>query len=121
MLNDIELEARDCATHSSILHQKQYKHLSAFTWDGILKEINTKQTFLLEVLLAVALPTGKVGNLKATESAVPVIGAIYGMLMKERYHKLSRLQRVISMCLANEQVNQKVIGVSFFHQFHLSL
>lgn len=67
-----------------------------------------KQTFLTEILLAVSFPTGKIGSTTVTEAIVPVLGCVYGMLMKQRFHELSRLQRVISMALANEQTAQKV-------------
>jgi len=33
-----------------------------------------KQSFLAEILHAIALPTGKIGNLAATDSLIPVIG-----------------------------------------------
>ncbi|WAR12559.1 hypothetical protein MAR_026739, partial [Mya arenaria] len=65
--------------------------------------------FHADVLLAVSLPSGKIGNTKATEALVPVIGTAYGMLMKQRYHELSAVQKMVSIVLANEQTHQKVV------------
>jgi hypothetical protein len=86
---DIDMEAKESATRSSVLNHKTYDCLATFSWDNIISELITKQPFLSEILLAVALPAAKIGNLQATESVVPVIGTIYGMLMKERFHELS--------------------------------
>lgn len=109
ILQDTELEAKDCASRHSVLHHKQYKNLKEFNWEEVVNEMIEKQTFLTEILLAVSFPTGKIGSTTATEAIVPVLGCVYGMLMKQRFHELSRLQRVISMALANEQTAQKVL------------
>ena len=96
VLYDVEMEARECATRRSVLNKKQYEDLATFSWDNIVAEMIDKQTFLAEILLAVALPTGKIGNLAATEYVVPVLGTVYGMLMKERFHELSSVQKVVA-------------------------
>lgn len=109
LLQDTELEAKDCASRSSVLHQKQYKNLKEFNWEEVVNEMVKRQTFLTEILLAVSFPTGKIGSTTVTEAIVPVMGCVYGILMKQRFHELSRLQRVISMALANEQTAQKLL------------
>ena len=78
---------------------------------------------MAEVLLAVILPTSKIGHSKATNSLVPVIGAVYGILMKQRFHELSLVQKVLSVTLANEQTHQKVnrVTVETCSLFYFSL
>ncbi|XP_052809488.1 uncharacterized protein LOC128237953 [Mya arenaria] len=91
-----------------------------------MEELHTKQPLLAEVLLAVTLPTSKIGHSSATNSLVPVIGAIYGMLMKQRFHELSLVQKVVTITLANEQTHQKVydrlqpLGITLSHSGLLS-
>jgi putative copper export protein len=111
---DIEMDARECSSKSSILCHKQYKDLKEFQWSDILKELVSRQSTLAEVLLAVALPTGKIGNTKPIEALCPVVGTIYGMLMMQRFHQLSAVQRFITATLANEQTHQKVCNILHF-------
>ena len=102
------MDARECSTKGSALCSKQYQNLKEFKWVDIMDELMVKQSFLAEVLLAVTLPSGKIGNTKATEALVPVLGTVYGILMKQRFHELSAVQKVVSIALANEQTHQKV-------------
>ncbi|XP_045170215.2 uncharacterized protein LOC123532719 [Mercenaria mercenaria] len=113
IIYDTEMDARECSTKGSTLRSKQYQSLGNFNWTDIINELVVKQSFLAEVLLAVALPSGKIGNTKATEGLVPVIGTVYGMLMKQRFHELSAIQKVISISLANEQAHQKMLEFQF--------
>ncbi|WAR23372.1 hypothetical protein MAR_037041 [Mya arenaria] len=108
VLYDIENSARENCTRNCVLHGTSYEELSSFSWDDVMEELLTKQPLLAEVLLAVTLPTSKIGHSSATNSLVPVIGAIYGMLMKQRFHELSLVQKVVTITLANEQTHQKV-------------
>ena len=108
IINDTEMDARDSANKGSALYCKNYNDMVEFKWKDIVMELIGKQSFLAEVLLAVALPTGKVGNTQATESLVPVLGTIFGMLMKQRFQALSAVQKIVSVTLASEQTHQKV-------------
>ena len=56
VLYDVEMEARDSATRSSVLSQKRYNNLANFSWDSCIAEMVDKQSFLAEILLAIALP-----------------------------------------------------------------
>lgn len=109
---DIEGDAKDCCNKNSVLFKHSFRSLCEFSWDSIIEELLTKQPFLADILLPVALPAGKIGNKKATESVLPVIGAVYGILLKQRYHELSANQKVVAMTLANEQAHQKVTVLS---------
>lgn len=108
VLYDVENDAKECCTKDSALCQKQYSDISCFNWEGIITELVNQQPILAEVLLAVALPAAKIGNSQALKSVMPVIGTVYCMLMKQRYHELSALQKIVAITLANEQTNQKV-------------
>ncbi|WAR13400.1 hypothetical protein MAR_027580 [Mya arenaria] len=118
VLYDVEIEARECATKMSVLNKKQYENLATFSWDNIIAEMTDKQTFLAEILLAVALPWK---YLAATEYVVPVLGTVYGILIKERFCELSSVQKVVAVTLANEQTHLKVydrlqpLGISLSH------
>ncbi|XP_053388326.1 uncharacterized protein LOC128551481 [Mercenaria mercenaria] len=112
------MDARELSTKAVLCAvSKQYQSLRNFNWTDIINELVIKQ-----MLLAVALPSGKIGNTKATEGLVPVIGTVYGMLMKQRFQEFSAVQKVISISLGNEQAHQKVydrlqpLGVSLSHQ-----
>jgi hypothetical protein len=66
VLYDIENNAREASTRSSGLHGNSYDDLCSLNWNDILEELLTQQPFLVEVLLAVTLPTSKIGHSKAT-------------------------------------------------------
>lgn len=107
-LFDLEMEARECANKGSALYLKNFEHLMKFSWENIIKELVVKQSFLAEVLLTMTLPQQKIGETTSIEALVPVLGTTYAMLMKQRYHALSGVQKMISVALANEQTHQKV-------------
>jgi len=112
---DIEMEAREC--NHSILTRKCFKDLKEFKWADILHEMGKRQGTLAEVLLAVALPTAKIGNKKSSEALCPVIATVYGMLMMQRSKELSSVQKFITAVLANEQTHQKVLIECFLQVF----
>jgi hypothetical protein len=107
ILSDIEIDARECANTGSALYCNNYHELMQFKWDAILTELIDKQTFLAEVLMAVAYPVHMIGNSKKSESLVSVLSTVYGILMKRRFKKLSLIQKVVSIALANEHAHQK--------------
>jgi hypothetical protein len=120
-LFDLEMEARECANKGSALYLKNFEHLMKFSWENIIKELVEKQSFLAEVLLTMTLPQQKIGETTSTEALVPVLGTTYAMLMKQRYHALSGVQKMISVALANEQTHQKVSSVLITSSVHSSI
>lgn len=109
ILHDIEEDARKSASRKhSVLKSGNFTDLNSFSWDRILQEMVEKQSLLTEVLLSVAMPSSRIGSSKATESLVPMLGCVYAILMKARFHELSAVQRVLSLALANEHTHQKV-------------
>ena len=57
LINDIEMDARECTNKGTFLCQKQYQDLKNFQWENIVGELVSKQSLLSEVLLALACPT----------------------------------------------------------------
>ncbi|KAH3771971.1 hypothetical protein DPMN_173302 [Dreissena polymorpha] len=120
LLNEIEYAAKECCNKDSVLAQKDFCDLAEFKWHELIDELLEQQPLLADVLLAVSLPTSKIGNTKSVQSLIPVISTVFGMLMKTRYQELSLVQKMIAMTLANEQTSQKVqfvstvFGVFFF-------
>jgi hypothetical protein len=110
--SEIETNASDlcCKTDNrgSVLHAKSHQDLSTFSWQPILREMLEKQPFLLDVLLAAAVPTGHVGIPKRTRSLEPRMSFLYSVLMFTRWHELSQVQRVLATAMGNERTHQKV-------------
>lgn len=93
--------------HFSYLGSNTYEDLLIFRWESVVQEILVDNPILLETLLAVCLPR-KSMNEPHFDVIYPEIGTVYGILMKRTCKDLSRVQRVISMSLAEEKVHQKV-------------
>lgn len=93
--------------HFSYLGSNTYEDLLTFRWECVVQEMLDHNPLLLETLLAVCLPR-KSMNEPHFDVIYPEIGTVYGILMKRRCKDLSRVQRVISMSLAEEKVHQKV-------------
>lgn len=93
--------------HFSYLGSNTYEDLLTFRWECVVQEMLDHNPLLLETLLAVCLPR-KSMNGPHFDVIYPEIGTVYGILMKRRCKDLSRVQRVISMSLAEEKVHQKV-------------
>ncbi|XP_062587879.1 uncharacterized protein LOC134249562 [Saccostrea cucullata] len=105
---EIELNASTkCIRNSdSYLFSKNYDDLKQFSFQNVMQEMSQCQPDLLKFLLAVAVPSNRIG--KPVSSLLPKLGLIYSILMSSRFHELSRLQRVVSTVLMEEQVHEKV-------------
>ena len=109
MLHETEEAARDAYIGcESVLGKKSYADLTCFSWDKVIKEMAEKQSFLTEILLAVALPTQKIRSFSAVHKLVPMMGCVYSILMKARHKELTLMQKVVTLALANEHTHQKV-------------
>ncbi|XP_060586932.1 uncharacterized protein LOC132742510 [Ruditapes philippinarum] len=108
LLNEIEFAAKECCNKESVLAQKEFCDLTDFNWHELIGELLEQQPLLADVLLAVSLPTSKIGNTNSVHKLIPVLSTVFGMLMKTRYQELSLVQKIIAMTLANEQTSQKV-------------
>ncbi|KAH3774581.1 hypothetical protein DPMN_175963 [Dreissena polymorpha] len=95
LLNEIEYAAKECYNKDSVLAQKDFCDLAEFKWHELIDELLEQQPLLADVLLAVSLPTSKIGNTKSVQRLILVISAVFGMLMNTGYQELS-LQLVSS-------------------------
>ncbi|KAL3882526.1 hypothetical protein ACJMK2_028862 [Sinanodonta woodiana] len=91
---------------SSILYPN--RDLTSFSWNDICTELFLSNPLLAEVLLAVALPTGKLGMIQPIRSLLPKLGLVYSILMSNRFVELSLVQKVIAITMKNEQTHEKV-------------
>jgi len=95
LLNEIEYAAKECYNKDSVLAQKDFCDLAEFKWHELIDELLEQQPLLADVLLAVSLPTSKIGNTKSVQRLILVISTVFGMLMNTGYQELS-LQLVSS-------------------------
>ncbi|KAL3889780.1 hypothetical protein ACJMK2_002108 [Sinanodonta woodiana] len=91
---------------SSILYPN--RDLTSFSWNDICTELFLSNPLLAEVLLAVALPTCKLGMIQPIRSLLPKLGLVYSILMSNRFVELSLVQKVIAITMKNEQTHEKV-------------
>lgn len=105
MLASVLIEEVFCA------RKNNYADLKNFQWDNIVNELVSKNTLLSQVLLAVALPTSKIGNTKFTETLCPVISTVYGILMKQRFKDLCAVQKFVTASLANEHTRHEKVNI----------
>lgn len=75
------------------------------------------QPLLMDNLLSVSISANKIisnSNKNFFLSLVPKLTLIYGILLTARFPELSRMQKVISSKLIDENVHQEVIQNTFF-------
>ncbi|KAH3886920.1 hypothetical protein DPMN_010933 [Dreissena polymorpha] len=89
LLNEIEYAAKQCYNKDSVLAQKDFCDLAEFKWHELIDELLEQQPLLADVLLAVFLPTSKIGNTKSVQRLILVISTVFGMLMNTGYQELS--------------------------------
>lgn len=100
-----------CIKGHSYLSQIDFEAMRTFQWEKIVEEMYVQQRQLLQVLLTVCTSSNKSEDDQHYLHAGKEVGLIYGILMKRRCNKLSRVQRVVSISLADERVHQKVKAI----------
>ncbi|CAG2238691.1 unnamed protein product [Mytilus edulis] len=106
----------------SVLMEKDFKALETVKFEDVLIEFQEKFPELLDMIVAIMLPKDET----SIANVVPRLAMIYGIIMQTRHHELSRMQRVVSMCLADNICDQSVydrlnrIGVSTSYTVALS-
>ena len=95
-----------CITGHSYLSEIDFEGMRNFQWEKIIEEMYVQQRQLLQVLLTVC--TNKSEDDQHFMQTGKELGLIYGILMKRRCKKLSRVQRIVSIALADERVHQKI-------------
>lgn len=97
-----------CIKGHSYLSQIDFEASRSFQWEKIIEEMYVQQRQLLQVLLTVCTSTNKSEDDEHYMHVVKEVGLMCGILMKRRCNSLSRVQRVVSISLADERVHQKV-------------
>jgi hypothetical protein len=99
-----------CQKRQSYLSHVDFDGLRLFQWVGVIEEMALYQPRLLDVLTTLATNNNQLssGNQQHFKGLAREVGMVYGILMKRRCHFLSRIQRVVSMTLSDENVHQKV-------------
>lgn len=88
----------------SVLMEKDFKALETVKFEDVLIEFQEKFPELLDMIVAIMLPKDET----LIANVVPLLAMIYGIIMQTRHHELSRMQRVVSMCLADNICDQSV-------------
>ncbi|KAH3710132.1 hypothetical protein DPMN_069600 [Dreissena polymorpha] len=72
----------------SVLAHKDFCDLAEFKWHELIDELLEQQPLQADVLLAVSLPTSKIGNTKSVQRLILVISTVFGMWMNTGYQEL---------------------------------
>lgn len=96
---------------ASYLSDTGYSALVSFDWTSVVREMVDFNPLLLDVLLSASTSAKKQRSADHYKQIVPECGLVYGILMKRRFQDMSRIQRFISLALANERVHQKVTKI----------
>lgn len=88
----------------SVLMEKDFKALETVKFEDVLIEFQEQFPELLDMIVAIMLPKDET----SIANVVPRLAMIYGIIMQTRHHELSRMQRVVSMCLADNICDQSV-------------
>lgn len=102
--DDLDSDAALITNNKSVSYRKSFEDLQSFQWGDIVSE---KQPTLANILLAV-MSKKMVTIENLPEILVPKLGLLYSILMQERYHSLSLVQRVLAVVLKDEQTHEKV-------------
>ncbi|XP_071127588.1 uncharacterized protein [Mytilus edulis] len=88
--------------------EKGPESLEELNFEKVIEEMKQKFPEVLQILICIMLPKEKRSSEIALANILPRLAMIYGMMMQSRYHELSRIQRVIAMCLADNICDQSV-------------
>ena len=92
----------------SVLMSKGYKAMHQADFGKIAQEFQRKFPDLVKILIHIMLKPEQRQDEKCLGELIPKLAMIYGIVMKERNHELSLVQRIISLCLADSVSDQKV-------------
>lgn len=110
-----------CIKGHSYLSQIDFETFRSFQLGKIIEEMYVQQRQLLQVLLTVCTSTNKSEDEEHYMHVVKEVGLMYGILMKRRSNALSRVQRVVSISLADEGLHQKVKKFTYEYALLLKL
>lgn len=111
----------------SCLSDTGYLALVSFDWITVIQEMLDLNPLILDVLLSATTSSKKQRSVEHFKNIVPECGLVYGIIMKRRFKDMSRIQRFISLALANERVHQKVtkfyinVAFTFYSPYKLTV
>jgi len=97
----------------STLMNKKFDDLVSFSWsDFVLKE-SEQFPLLMKLLLCMMIPFNVRNMESKITSIIPRLGMIYGIVAQGRNHELSKVQRIMSVNLADNIADQKVMSLNY--------
>ena len=101
----------------SSLMSKNCDALGKLNFNEVVTEIKEYFPELLDILISIMLPKEKRKSALNLGNIIPRLAMIYGIVMQSRYHELSRIQRTVSMCLADNVCDQNVSAINFITNY----
>jgi hypothetical protein len=92
----------------SVLMKKTRKDLDVLKLTDMVDEMAVMFPELCTLLAHIMLPQEDLDNTEKVDKILPKLAMIYAIMMQNRNHELSALQRVISLFLMDCVVDQKV-------------
>ena len=92
----------------SVLMKKNREHLKNFKIVNIINEMLARFPELVILLLRLMIPDKSMTDHSKIEVVLPKLAMIYSIVMQTRHRDLSAMQRVVSLCLMDNVVDQKV-------------
>ena len=94
----------------SMLRKNKYPDMVEFSWDEIFEELQSRCPILLDVLSTVV-------NSKKCD-VIPPLGLCYAILMQQRNHELSVIQRIITILLSEGNAKKQVCNCVIAFNLH---
>lgn len=88
--------------NGSILRNKDYTDMVKFQWSSLFQEMSSRCSFLREVLVTVAKCSNK------SRDPEPPICLCYSILLQQRNHELSLVQRINTVLLSEGNAKKMV-------------
>ena len=97
----------------SVLLDTDFEGLETFKWTECVTEMVEKYPELVTLIISMMLKPEEQNDPRALAKVLPKLGLIYGIMIQNRCHELSRIQRIMSMCLVDNICDQKVSLIKF--------
>lgn len=111
ILEQLDTDCTELCTkrNASVLRKNDYDNMVSLDWSVIMKEIASRCPILYDIMKTVV----KKPNLT---NHIPPICICYGILLQQRNHELSLIQRINTVLLsegnAKKQVSMTFIGIN---------
>ena len=97
----------------STLMNKTFDDLVSFSWSDIVLGESEQFPLLMKLLLCMMVPFNVRNMESKITNIIPRLGMIYGIVAQGRNHELSKVQRIISVNLADNNADQKVMSLNY--------